>query len=214
MSTRYKLLASIITERTYSFLEQKELLPYEQKGWRKGSYGCKDQLVISRMIIENCHKKKRSLSTALIDYRKVFDLVPHSWILKSLDIYKVSLVIINFLKNNMKLWDTNFFLNHTKGSMKSDKININSGIFQGDSLSPLLFCLSLIPLTNELNNTRYGYEIYEKTINHLFYMDDLKLYAKNDKEHEGLLSTVKQFSDDIGMDKINVGKINVQKHHS
>ena len=29
-------------------------------------------------------------------------------------------------------------------------------------------------------------------------MDDLKLHAKNNKELEGLLSTVKQFSDDIG----------------
>ena len=100
----------------------------------------------------------------------------------------------------MKLWNTNLFLNHTKGSMKSDRININCGIFQGDSLSPLLFCLSLIPLTNELNNTKYGYEIYEKTINNLFHMDYLKLYAKNDKKLEGLLSTVKQFSDDLGME--------------
>ena len=31
------------------------------------------------------------------------------------------------------------------------------------------------------------------------YVDDLKLYTKNDKELEGLLSRVKQFSDDIGM---------------
>ena len=32
LSTTYKLLTSIITERTHSFLEQKELLPCEQKG--------------------------------------------------------------------------------------------------------------------------------------------------------------------------------------
>ena len=56
-----------------------------------------------------------------------------------------------------------------------------------------------MPLTNELSNTKYGYEIYENAISHLFYMDDLKLYWKNDKELEGLLSTVKQFSDDIDM---------------
>ena len=31
-------------------------------------------------------------------------------------------------------------------------------------------------------------------------MDDLKLFAKNDKDLEGLLSTVKQFSNDIGME--------------
>ena len=152
------------------------------------------------MIIENYQKKKRSLSSTWIDYRKAFDSVPYSWILKELDIYKVSPVIINFLKNGMKLWSTNLYLNHTKGSMKSDKININCGIFQGVSLPSLLFCLSLIPLTNELNNTKYGYEIYEKTINNLFHMDYLKLYAKNDKKLGGLLSTVKQFSDDLGME--------------
>ena len=83
--------------------------------------------------------------------------------------------------------------------MKSDKINMNCLIFQGNSLSPLLFCLSLILLTNDLNNTKYGYEIYKKIINHLFYMDDIKLYAKNNKKLEGLLSTVKQFSDDISV---------------
>ena len=53
----YKLF-SIITERTYSFLERKELLPCEQKGFLNGSYGCKDQLLITRMIIENCYKAK------------------------------------------------------------------------------------------------------------------------------------------------------------
>ena len=79
----------------------------------------------------------------------------------------------------MKLWNTNLFLDHTKGFMKSGKININCGNFRGDPLSPLLFCLSLIILTSELNNTKYGYDIYEKAINHLFYMVDLKLYAKN-----------------------------------
>ena len=84
--------------------------------------------------------------------------------------------------------------------MKSDKINIKCGIFQGDSLSSLLFCLLLMPLTNELNNTKYGYGIYEKTINQLLCMDDLKLHAKNNKELEGLLSAVKQFYADIGME--------------
>ena len=41
-----------------------------------------------------------------------------------------------------------------------------------------LFCLALIPLTTELNRTGYGYKIDEKSINHLFHMDDLILFAK------------------------------------
>ena len=100
----------------------------------------------------------------------------------------------------MKLWNTNLFLNHTKVALKSGNIHINCGILQGDSLSPLLFCSSLIPITNGLNNTKYGYEIYEKTINNLFYMNDLKLYARNDKELEDLFPAVKQFSDYIGVE--------------
>ena len=39
---QHKLLTSIITERIYSFSQQKELLPCEQKGCRKGPYGFKD----------------------------------------------------------------------------------------------------------------------------------------------------------------------------
>ena len=38
-----------------------------------------------------------------------------------------------------------------------------------------------------------------KSINHLFYMDDLKLFARNDNELTGLLDTVIKFSDDSGM---------------
>ena len=34
----------------------------------------------------------------------------------------------------------------------------------------------------------------------MFYMDDLKLYTKDDSELEGVLRTVKGFSDDIGME--------------
>ena len=36
-------------------------------------------------------------------------------------------------------------------------------------------------------------------INHLLFMDDLKLFAKNEKEIDSLVQTVRIFSDDIGM---------------
>ena len=113
--------------------------------------------------------------------------------------YKISPTIFNFLTVSMKKWKTNLYLNHAQGSTVCENINIKCGMFRADSLSPLLFCLALVPLSYELNNTGYGYNIYEEKINHLFYMDDLKLYGKNDYELEGLLRTVKGFSDDIGM---------------
>ena len=200
LSTTYKLLTSILSERTYKHLDENDLLPLEQKGCRKGSYGCKDQLLINKMILENCKTKLRNMSCAWIDYRKAFDSVPHDWILRSLDLCKASPILINFLKESMKQWQTKLLLTHQSGTITCENLKIRRGIFQGDSLSPLLFCISLIPLSLELNNSGYGYKIGNDKFSHLFYMDDLKLYGKDDNEIEGLLRIVKGFSDDIGME--------------
>ena len=67
-------------------------------------------------------------------------------------------------------------------------------VFFKVTLSPCLFCLTKI-----INNSQYGYKIKNNKINHSFYMVDLKLYASNGNELEGLIKTVKVFSDNIGM---------------
>ena len=50
-----------------------------------------------------------------------------------------------------------------------------------------------------LNRTGLGYKCYGRTINHLLYMDDLKLYAADDKQLETLLQTVHGFTREIDM---------------
>ena len=77
-------------------------------------------------------------------------------------------------------------------------VRIQRGIFQGDSLSPLLFGAVLIPLPIILRQTQLGYQISKNTakISYLLYMDDLKMYGKL----ESLLNTVRIFSNDISME--------------
>ena len=82
LSTILKMLTSIITERTYSFLNTNNILPGEQKGCKKGSYDCNDQLLINKTMLENSCSNHRNFSTVWMDYKKAFDSVPHSWILK------------------------------------------------------------------------------------------------------------------------------------
>ena len=72
--------------------------------------------------------------------------------------------------------------------------------------------MSLNPLSKELQKTGYGYQLDEQTkINHLFYVDDLKLYGTSDKQLTGLINTVKNVSDDI---KMELDWTSVQRHHS
>ena len=64
--------------------------------------------------------------------------------------------------------------------------------------------MALNPLSKELNRTGYGYQMttgHSKTakrqlIGHLLYMDDLKLHGRNSDQLDGLLQTVRAFSDD------------------
>ena len=101
----------------------------------------------------------------------------------------------------MNHWKTNMTLVHKEEVLETGPIRIKRGIFQGDSLSPLLFTMSFNPLSIELNKTKYGYQLDKQTkINHLFYVDDLKLYGTNDNQLAGLINTVKHISDDTKME--------------
>ena len=61
--------------------------------------------------------------------------------------------------------------------------NIRSGLFQDDCLSPLLFLVCLLPLTHILRDAEPEYHFASKgqKVNHLLFMDDLKLCASNGK---------------------------------
>ena len=49
-----------------------------------------------------------------------------------------------------------------------------------------------------LRKARDRFDLNEEKINHLQFMDDLKLYAKSDRGLEYLVNTVRVFSQDVG----------------
>ena len=63
-------------------------------------------------------------------------------------------------------------------------VRIKRGIFQGDSLSPLLFVLCVVPLTIVLQGMMEGYKLKDGNgkVNHLLFMDDLKLFDKDEAQ--------------------------------
>ena len=145
---------------------------------------------------------------AWIDYQKAFDSVPHSWINRCLELYKVDEGIRTFLKNQMEKWKTTITLHHENGEMIIPDVKIQRGIYQGDSLSPLLFCLTIDPLTKVLKKQNIGYDVGQiRGINKkksliclLLFMDDLKLFANSDDNLNKLVQVVHKFSTDICMD--------------
>ncbi|CAH2017930.1 unnamed protein product [Acanthoscelides obtectus] len=105
LSVFYKLLTALLNDQIYTHCESNNIIATEQKGCVRGSFGCKEQLIIDSVITKHACKNKRNLHVCYIDYSKAFDSVPHNWLLKVLDIYKVDIRIINLLSHLMMNWE-------------------------------------------------------------------------------------------------------------
>ena len=125
-------------------------------------------------------------------------MVPQSRIIHCLKMYKISDEVINFIDKTMKTWRVEL----TAGGRRLTEAKIQRGIFQGDALSPLLFIIATMPLNHILRKCTAGYKLSrsQEKINHLMYMYDIKLFAKNEKELETLIHAVRIYSQDIGME--------------
>ena len=170
----------------------------EQKGWRQKCKETGDLLFIGIMIFREVRRRKKDLAVAWIDCKKACDIVPHSWIVECLGLVGASEQIKHFLSESMKAWSVDL----TYNNKPLGGVGIKQGVFQEDSLPCLLFVVYLITLTVILHKSASAYQFSsnKKKINHLFFMDDLKLYARNEKGLQSLDQTVHFFSDDIEME--------------
>ena len=194
----WKLLTGVIADQIYAQLDQEKLLPEEQKGCRKGSRGTNDLLYIDRAVIKEVKSRNNNLAMAWIDYKKAYDMVPHSRIIQCFDLFGVAENIKSLLVNSMEKWKVML----CSGNSKLGEVEIKRGIFQGDSLSPLVFVLALILLSLILRKAKTAYEFSgsKEKINHLLFMDDFKLYSQSEKGLDSLVQAVRVFSEDIGME--------------
>lgn len=204
LPTLYKLLTSILRSKINAHVVANNILATAQNGCRVGSRGTKELLLIDMTICQQIRRNRGALSAAWIDYKKAYDSVPHSWLGRVLELYKVDTALRTFLSACMRRWTT--VLRQPGGGDDrpgpQDFIRIERGIFQGDSLSPLWFCLALNPLSTLLKDLGLGCRLRREgeVISYLLYMDDLKLFAPNSQDLLELLKTTEVFSNAINME--------------
>jgi hypothetical protein len=115
-------------------------------------------LCVSDAIYEDCRRRKKNLSRAWIDYKKAFDSVSHSWLEKSIELVGMNSKIVKMCKLSMETWNRMLQLKTKQDVMQLQPIQIRRGIFQRDSLLPLLFCIALMLLIHLLNRADCEYQ--------------------------------------------------------
>ena len=190
----YKIFTSCLGFLMWNHVNNNNILAAEQRGCSPGKKGCVEQLLVNQMICDDVKRRKRSLYSVWIDFRKAYDSVPHACMVQMLAIYKFNPAIIHFFERAMPYWQTKMHLKLQSHEIHSDIIPIRRGIFQGDSLSPLVFCLCLNPISAELRRSGMGYVLSHdtapRTVSYLWYMDDMKIYCRTRTQLTSMTRTV------------------------
>ena len=95
------------------------------------------------------------MAVVWIDYRKAYDMVPHSRIQKCMKMFGLAVHFRASVNTSMKQWNTEL----TEVNQRIGNVKVRPRIFQGDGPSPLLFVLVMIPLTLVLRQTKVSYEL-------------------------------------------------------
>ncbi|KAK6018749.1 reverse transcriptase [Ostertagia ostertagi] len=184
LNTCYKILTAMIAQQILQCSE--DVLPPEQVALRKGVWGCTHAHILDQTICKDALRRKKALHTLWVDMTKAFDSVSHGalkWILARTGVASPTRRLLSVIMSMQSVR----YCGYKDGKLvKSAPLKVKRGVMQGDTLSPLLFCIAITPLSSWLRENVSPYRTSTGmltladgplVINHLFYMDDLKVYS-------------------------------------
>ena len=146
LSCMGKLFTAVLNRRLSQYLENNNLLNENQAGFRKG-YSTSDNIFVLYGLIELLKARKRKLYCVFIDFQKAFDMVWRVGLWRKLlntnikgEFFRIIHNMYQNIKSCVKV-----------ENVTSDFFTCNTGVRQGENLSPLLFSVFL----NDLENFMY-----------------------------------------------------------
>ena len=91
---------------------------------------------MDKAVLKDCKRRSTNLAMAWIDYRKAYDMIPHSWISECIEVFREAENTKKFVENSMNNWKLELA---SKGVYLLN-LEIRRGIFRGDSLSHFFLC--------------------------------------------------------------------------
>ncbi|TBU10710.1 reverse transcriptase, partial [Hamiltosporidium tvaerminnensis] len=177
MSNLYKLTTKVVTKVVQLEVERRGLISKNQLGAVRGVRGAKEQALLNIALNK---EYGNNLKATWIDVKKAYDSIDHAYLTQCIENLNLPDWILKFIKK------------------------IDRGILQGDSLSPLLFVLCMDPLSRNLNEKYTKVTVQtdaeSHSTNHLLFIDDLKLLAKDSSTLSAMTGEAKEFLEVIGLE--------------
>ena len=214
LNTIYKLWTKLITRAIYDYAEQYGILSTSQKGFRKFS-NTMDQLQMFIMALEDARLTGQNIYKIQVDFSKAFEMIDHDKMLSILYDLGLPTDAIDVIRDLYTGASTRVKWGATG---ITDPISQNRGTIQGDSLSPLLFTLTLEPLLRWLSTGGRGYMFgclaedpeaqLRNSTSGIAFADDLDILTNNLSNTKIQAEKLSRYSDWANM-CVNQGKTEV-----
>ena len=203
LSVVSKLYTSALNKRLNLFAENNNLIVDEQNGFR-ADRSCLDHIFVLQNTLRIRNELNNQTFCAFIDFKKAFDYVDRDALMFKLreigiegNFYHTLKALYTGAKSCVKVNDK-----------LTDWFNVNSGVRQGDSLSPTLFSLFLNDLAVDIKDLDAGVMLSGICLSILLYADDIVLMAPTPEKLQIMLDTVAKWCRKWGM-QININKTQI-----
>jgi hypothetical protein len=170
----YKIYTKIIAD-CLSLVVGKHILLHHQMGFRPGM-SAQSALQAVTNVLKDSKVQSTELHLAYIDCKKAFDSITHDTIFQALEYYGVGPLFIQLIHRLYEGSHSDVFINGEAGQ----PFPISRGVRQGDTLSPLLFIITINPVIVWIAARSGGYCFTNNLyISIVAYCDNLVLLANS-----------------------------------
>ena len=195
----YKLMMKLIKEKLERHIEENGMRRGEQAGFTQGGE-ILDNLVILRECVRQAYKRGEELVVVAVDFKKAYDSIKREKVLMVLKKYKVPEELVEL--TNVLYCGDKTVIEMGGGGVE---IEVDSGIRQGCTASPLFFKLITYQIIDELRMVTQGVRMGGKKLNSLFFADDGLLLAGGVVEAGKMIRSLKSIGGKYGLE-ISVDK--------
>lgn len=184
------------------------ILRMNQNGFRKNRSAAGHILALRR-IVEECKNYKNELVLLFIDFRKAFDSIQRSHMLRILSAYGIPDEVVRAIGYLYK--DTTAVVLTPDGF--TDSFEVGAGVLQGDTLAPYIFVIIIDYLLRTTLNDDDGFTLLHrrsrrhpaKQLHDTDFADDICLFANNVAAANHVLHRLEERAATVGL-VINAGK--------
>jgi hypothetical protein len=199
-----KVFSMVLNKRLQDFIDQNHLMVDSQIGFRKKAR-TSDHLFIIRTLVDKYVKGQRKpLYICFVDFEKAYDSVWRRGMFLKLLQYGIRGKFFNIIES---LYEQSEACIKTE-SVRSELFQCNSGVKQGDVLSPLLFNMYINDLPDALGQDLDTPVLKTTSVNSLLYADDLAIMSLSAQGLQLAIDKLEKYCQQWRM-KVNMSKTKI-----